>query len=320
MVEVVSIVEEVFSACRNDNVFGAIQGAVRLARLQRDRIAFAYFLFELGLPHGEASSRFKYEFKDLSETEKSHALETAFAGFLKAHDIPQDLRESLSSNKEHTLYYTGASTIDEELREARMLLDEMKSDPTFTDWKLRLQLRSKVSVVSRTRSLMLTNAFEYASRVESAIHAASTAGVMESGLWADLIPFVRNLSHEAESQLIKTLELFSSPEDEQRTHALTSMRRLFSSLADCLIPPDGTPGLQQDKYINRLSKFLEDNLKRDPVACLSHQALESDLRALYDRASKAVHSTVSFFEARQSILVLHVFLSALEHICNRRNT
>lgn len=322
------IVREIFTHCQLDHVTGAIQGAVRLARIQNDTVNLPYFLMELGLAAGEARRSFRVTFPHLSEKECQDAFENAVERYMNVHEISEQNQQLLGVGKAFKVFSTGASTIDSDLDEARKLANEIKvSEITSIRqsgaspfWTLRQQANAKLALIKRIRSLMIANSFEYASQVEKSIHTAESASLFGEALWQDILVFLRMISSDAENQLINTFELFSSPDKEKRSHALTSMRRLIVTLSDELSPPKNEPGLEKEKYLNRLCKFVEDCIGRIGQAEVDSKEMEARLRHLNDRASKGVHAEISVFEARQCLLSLQLYLSALNYICSTGKT
>ncbi|MFN6006554.1 MAG: hypothetical protein ACK47C_09055 [Paracoccaceae bacterium] len=320
------IINEIYTQCRINDVVGAIQGAVRLARLQGDARNLSYFLLELGLASGDALSSFANTFPQFSEKERQDTFSISVERYMKVHEVSDYHRKIMGNGSGVRVFSTGASTIDSDLASARALASEIKLKESISGqirasisiWTLRQQAETKVEVISRIRSLMMANSFDYASHIEKTLSVAKAASIFGEELWRDLLVFVRNISEDAENQLTQTYELFSSPNAEKRTHALTSLRRLLVTLADVLFPAQDFPGLEQDKYLNRLSKFVEDALSSVSAPEVDRQDIEKRLRLLNDRSSKAVHAEVSTFEARQCLLSLQLYLSGLEYIIGLR--
>lgn len=316
------IISEIFIQCRMNDVAGAVQGSVRLARLQGDAKNLSYFLLELGLAGGDELTSFSNTFPHYSEEERQVCFSASVERYMKVHEILDYHRTIIGFDKSITVFRAGASTIDAELKAAREFASELKLKETISGahrlpgsiWTIRQQAEAKAELISRIRSLMIANAFEYASHIERVLSIARSASIFGEELWRELLSFVRNISIDAETQLTQTYELFSSPNKEKRTHALTSLRRLIVTLADELYPAEDTPGLQGDKYLNRLCKYVEDALSITAAPEVDSSEMEKRLRQLNDRASKAVHADVSVFEARQCLLSLQIYLSGLYHI------
>lgn len=316
------IINEVYARCGLNDVVGAVQGAVRLARLQGDPKNLAYFLLELGLASGDARHSFSNTFPHFTKEECDSFFSVAIDRFCKVHEVLEPHRTVLRAENGVKLFVSGASTIDSDINDARALASELKLKESFGEplrppssiWTLRQMAEAKVAVISRIRSLMIANSFEYASHVEKTISTAQLATIYGEVLWRDLLVFVRNVSPDAEIQLTETYELFSSPNKEKRTHALTSLRRLLVTLADALSPAKNVPGLESEKYLNRLSKFVEDKISSASTQEIDPKEMERRLRKLNDWSSKAVHAEVSVFEARRCLLSLQLYLSELDHL------
>ena len=271
---------------------------------------------------GDALHSFSNTFPHFTLEERQSLFSVAFERFCKVHEVSEPHRTVLCAEKDVKVFNAGASTIDSEINDARALASEVKRKYSTGEsfglsgsiWKLRQMAEAKVAVISRIRSLMIANSFEYASHVEKALSTAHLATIYGEVLWRDLLLFVRNISPDAEIQLTQTYELFSSPNKEKRTHALTSLRRLLVTLADALSPAKSLPGLESEKYLNRLSKFVEDKLSSVSAHEIDPKEMERRLRKLNEWSSKAVHAEVSVFEARRCLLSLQLYLSELDHI------
>ena len=103
-------------------------------------------------------------------------------------------------------------------------------------------------------------------------------------------------------------------DEEARSHALTTCRRILEALADSVYPasetkvkgPDGKERLlTQDKYISRLWQFVADKVGQrtsgelllSQIADLGHR-----IDKAYALACKGVHAEVSAFEVNQCVI------------------
>ena len=102
-------------------------------------------------------------------------------------------------------------------------------------------------------------------------------------------------------------------DDEARSQALLSCRRILKSLADHVYPDldiqvvgsDGTERLMtNDKYINRLWQFVSDAGSKTSNELLRAQIgdLEKRIEGLYGVASKGVHARPDGFEVDQCVI------------------
>ncbi|HEY2283257.1 MAG TPA: hypothetical protein VGH60_06860 [Solirubrobacteraceae bacterium] len=106
----------------------------------------------------------------------------------------------------------------------------------------------------------------------------------------ELDPVLRDGLHAA----LTSFEAFESP--EQLAHVATSCRRFLERLADTLFParpePRGKRELTQDKYLNRLWAYVEDNLEgtgRD-VVISTLTDIGGRIDKLHDLTNKGIHA------------------------------
>jgi len=133
--------------------------------------------------------------------------------------------------------------------------------------------------------------------------------------------FVRASVPKAAEQLVAVHERMRERTAESFSQALTSCRRLISSVADAVFPPQAQPyvdgrGRQrtvgEEQHKNRLLAFIETQVtsgstKTILAAQLEHLAARLD--ATYEKACKGVHDDVSEDEARLVVLETYLFLA-----------
>jgi DNA uptake protein ComE-like DNA-binding protein len=120
---------------------------------------------------------------------------------------------------------------------------------------------------------------------------------------------------DAVEKFMSAYEMLGSKSSEDWSLALTSCRRIIKAVSDELFPPsseqrDGRK-LGDEHYINRLWAFLDDNLEAssDKDLAKAHvNYLGSFLQRLNDKASKGVHSNVTYEEAVRAVLYTYLTL------------
>lgn len=144
------------------------------------------------------------------------------------------------------------------------------------------------------------------------------------------------IAPEALEKFLVVYRRMGEEDEEARSHALTTCRRILEALADNVYPatetkvkgPDGKEHLlTQDKYISRLWQFVADRAAKKTSGKLLLSQI-ADIGNRIDNANalacKGVHSEVSGFEVNQcviqtyltvgDILRLHDQTSALESV------
>jgi hypothetical protein len=213
--------------------------------------------------------------------------------------------EALRARSDGMLQVTGLAELEIKIAEITKGLDALGDAPT----DLRTALIELRTVVVRVRDAV-----------------ASYLGVVETQLLAGRVQadvFERNLRFiEAELARIapQALDQFaaanqrrSEGDAEALTHALTSCRRVLSTVADALYPAtgetvvgiDGRPReMTADKVINRLSQFAVESAPRSASRDLvveQVRALGKRLGDLISLNSKGVHADVTSNEVDLAI-------------------
>jgi hypothetical protein len=175
------------------------------------------------------------------------------------------------------------------------------------------------------------------SSLKAAIHAYVTDSLIsiEFGdiaesffdeLRGDVDSFVRSHSPKSAEKLTAIAERMADGSPEACAEALTTCRRLLMTIADSVFPPsevDWVDGSGQahkvgrDNYMNRLAAFLESRLTSDTTRAIVKSELEhlgSRLEAVYEKASKGVHTDVSVEEARLAIVEAYLLLGEIARL------
>ena len=113
---------------------------------------------------------------------------------------------------------------------------------------------------------------------------------------------------------------------ESRSQALLSCRRILKSVADNLYPPSKEPvicadgkrrKLTDDKYINRLLQFVNENSKgsaEKDVLLAQITDLGNRLKNIDSLASKGVHDDVSEYEVNQCVIQTYLLIGDILHL------
>jgi hypothetical protein len=111
---------------------------------------------------------------------------------------------------------------------------------------------------------------------------------------------------------------------EQYAQSMTSCRRIFEYVADCLFPPTDVliegRSLKKDKYKNRLMQFAAQELKSNTnieLILSSTMFLFEEWNKLYDLSNKGVHDNTHKQECRRCIIRTLLLLDDLVALKNR---
>ena len=120
---------------------------------------------------------------------------------------------------------------------------------------------------------------------------------------------------EAIEKFMAAYDRLGSSSSEDWSLALTATRRVIKAVADSIYPPRETkPGerkLGKEQYINRLWAFLDENLDQGSNKDLAKAHVDylgSFLQRLNEKASKGVHTQVSYDEAVRAVLYTYLTL------------
>ncbi|RYZ37201.1 MAG: hypothetical protein EOO71_28960 [Myxococcaceae bacterium] len=171
-------------------------------------------------------------------------------------------------------------------------------------------------------SAMKASLHQYATDSHLSLELGDLAeGIFEASR-SSVDAFVRANCPQAAEQLLAVSERMNENSSESRSQALTSCRRLLSTIADAVFPPRSEPftdgnGKERkvgpEQYVNRLLAFLEARLasgSSKAIAKAEMEHLAARLTALYEKHSKGVHSDVSEDETR--LVVVHTYLLMAE--------
>ncbi len=126
------------------------------------------------------------------------------------------------------------------------------------------------------------------------------------------------LDPELLQKLNSAVERMLAGEPEARTHALTSCRRVISSLADTLYPPregltECSDGIKRElgpaQYKNRLTEYVSNECRKSVSRDLLMRLVEDTsyrITKLNDLASKGVHADISVHEVNQCVIQTYI--------------
>lgn len=195
---------------------------------------------------------------------------------------------------------------------------------------------------SNLRAHMRFTAGEYAvvlRRIENRVHeflSTTEKQLVYGQINADI--FERNrryvdarlqaVTPDALAKLVSVYRRLGEGDEEARSQALLSCRRILKSLADSLYPvptqpvrgPDGRErALTEEKYINRLWQFVYERVKGKTAGdLLLAQVTDMGGRIdrLYDLSSKGVHADTTEFEVNQAMIQTYLLIGDILRLAN----
>jgi len=197
-------------------------------------------------------------------------------------------------------------------------------------------LHDQIEALNTVKEAYLKNV-ELFSSLKAAIHGYVTdtliaiefGDVAESifdALRQDVDTFVRSHCPQAAEKLLAIAERMAEGTAEAYAEALTSCRRLLTTVADSVFPPsaedwvDGSGKHRKvgaDNYKNRLAAFIETRLTSESSRAILENELEhlcSRLDAVYEKVCKGVHADVSVEEARLAIIEGYIFIGEIARL------
>lgn len=131
---------------------------------------------------------------------------------------------------------------------------------------------------------------------------------------------LRAIAPDALAKLVSVYRRLSEGDEEARSQALLSCRRILKSLADTLYPVPTQPvlgpdsrerALTEEKYISRLWQFVYERVKGKTAGDLllaQVNDMGNRIDRLYDLSSKGVHVDTTEFEVDQAVIQTYLLI------------
>ncbi len=316
------LVEQANQKIFESNVAAAVHLCCRISRLKNDPFNFAFFL---SLQENSRGEVFRYMLSEYSDKFDNEFIERVYKkGVERALDLrtmPEDTAKQASPDApDRKVLYIGSNLIDSEIASAVSFSETFKPPSGMSAYDtahFHQQALEAIPVyTARKYSLnvikarMLSACSDYVSRIEKQIVLERESFESLRSIQDGVFAFLREYSNDAHAQFSIAIRSIKSGNREDLSTSMTHLRRCLRSLADLVYPADNTiEGLSEDKYLNRLSKFITDC--RNDFGFLTPidlKGLETLLRDVNDRASKGVHNHVSFFEAQQVLVAAILYI------------
>jgi hypothetical protein len=153
----------------------------------------------------------------------------------------------------------------------------------------------------------------YASRVNIRVQFADVVDNVLESYRAVVDARLADVCPEALDMLAAAYQRLPGASSEERSQAITTLRRVLKAFADAVYPPrrsaEGQRELTDQHYINRLWAWGEENIGSQSNRELVQAHIENVghwIDAVYRSQDKGVHATVSQEEAER--LLLHTYL------------
>jgi hypothetical protein len=323
------VIDRIYEHIENGHVDKAVMGCLRIARHLKDYLYAAVFLREM-YPNKKELVRVLYDdTSHLKEEAQKFLYEKSLEYWLDTHSLDFSLATD-DYGEDPNVLVIGAGEFDPELEQWERSIQDM-AVPTgmgefdtaaFTDRynNQKAQIRLRIKAIQTVKERLRTRCLNYAIRIERQLEAQRKAQSFLEQAQNDVNNYFKAHSEDVYTKLQKAAQLVDSDNPEDLSLLLTQVRRAIKAAADFFYPPrdqvvkcsDGTERvLGDEQYLNRLQEFLANRLakssSRDLLrAELDHLAVFA--RRLNDIASKGVHATVSFSEAKQGLLGLYLFM------------
>jgi len=139
------------------------------------------------------------------------------------------------------------------------------------------------------------------------------------------------LNPEVMSQFVSVYRRMQEKDPESYAQAATSCRRIIKSLADALYPPSGNPIrcadnndriLSDDKYINRLRQYLQEQIPHSSSSELllaDVELLGKKIKKLNDLTCKGAHAEIPEFEINQCVIQTYLMAGDILRISENKS-
>lgn len=249
---------------------------------------------------------------------------------------------------EQSVLTTSLPEMEAKVHAAEVVLSKMQAPNITTTAANYLESGATTNVIYEITSRIAAaqNGYSVAaaqfSRMRSHLYryAADTLVSLEFGEVAEDIfqaardvadEFIRSVAPKAAEQLLAAEERMAENDPESLSMSLTSCRRVLSTVADAVFPPQAEPHVDQGgktrkvgkaDYLNRLLAFIESRLSSGSTRSildsqLSHLAARLD--AVYAKASKGVHDDVTLDETRLVLVQTYLFLAEVARVAGGTN-
>lgn len=326
-------VARVYEHLEEDRVESAVMGCLRIARGMKDYVHAAIFLRELYPDRHEVVRALYDELAPLKDEAKDYVLKYSTERWLDVHTVEgftlQEDRHKAKGDRRNVLMVT-AGELDAEIHQWERAINDLTLPAGMDQFDLaaftdrftheKVHMRTRIKAVQTIKSRIKTRCLNYAIQIERQIDLQRhSQGFLESAQ-NDVNNFFKVRSDDVFMKLQKATQLAISGNAEDCALLLTEVRRAMKAAADFFYPAVAgkvhcSDGIERtmgdDQYLNRLHQFVAQRV----TPSTSKEMLETEInhltsfiRRLNDMASKGVHGSVTFAEAKQGLIGLYFFL------------
>ena len=313
------LVAKIYDNVREKDVRSAVNNCVRLAKNNNDILGVARFLLQQD-QGSSGATRSLLNFKPHLTAEEVEAILTSAMEYLKSTHSITKADGIIYERVPNSVWPNRAGSLDNDIKGCDDELSVIELPPGLSPQDTanfflgyreeRLILITKRNALERLKERILALCYNYANDIEiqQTVLEQGKSAVIE--MEEQVLSFLREVCPDAFTQYSDASSSLNSSEPEKISSGMLSLRRCLKSLADCLQPADRKiEALGKDKYLNRLSYFLEKQQREK--ACFSPQTMEKILKNINDLACKGVHSSTSQFEANQTLIGTLLYLHQL---------
>jgi hypothetical protein len=224
--------------------------------------------------------------------------------------IPPSMKDMASSDKE---VITGSIS---DLFEQKAYFESQaaKIEDDRQSYMMTERARLSADILERIRYRI----YSYLSRVESSLRFSSVTNDILEQYRRRVDARLGDVASDVLEQFTAAYRRMNEGDVESRSHALTSCRRILKAIADLVYPPQSTPVIDRtgssrdvsdEKYVNRLWLFIDDQLAGSTAAKSMHATL-SEVGTRIDRlnelANKGVHAEVTVDEVEWCVVQTYI--------------
>lgn len=192
--------------------------------------------------------------------------------------------------------------------------------------RLRTIAEQRASLAAELLERIRFRVYSYLCRVETEVNFSATSHDVFEQYRRRVDLHLSDVASDVLQQFTAAYRRMIEGDIEARTHALTSCRRIFKSVADLVYPPRAeavidasgkSRDMSDDKYISRLWQFLSDSNLGGTMKGSIHATLTdvgNRIDRLYELSCKGVHAEVSTEEVEWCVVQTYLVTGEILHL------
>jgi len=321
----ITLVKEAFDEFSNPNfrTSNVVRKAIRIARLRNDYVNLFWLETEMvSSDNTFAISRIRDEVRSHCSEEK--LIEALIEGYAKNRKI-REIDENGNLVNKGNICVLSLPDIEERIDsfiiDSEKITPTTKESPSFPDYfKAGTTLRALAGDYKAILKHIEYRVHEFLSITEKQLlYEQINSDIFEKyRQYVDLK--LHAIAPEALGQFTAAYKRLSEGDNEARSHALLSCRRILKTVADKLYPAVEEPvvcfdgkerKLTDDKYISRLWQYVADRAKESSSGDLlltQITDLGNRIDCIYNLTNKGTHAEVSEVEVDQCIIQTYLLI------------